>query len=80
MAEGDEKVVELGRHDPTVESVVTRLHRHMDRIKSITAVVQWDNGSYDVFFDTRDVSLLCYDRLILDKMLHGQVHDKGGDR
>ena len=71
-----EKIIELGRHDPSVKSVTTRLHRHMDRIKHITAIVEWDDGSSDVFCDTKDISLLCFDKEILARFIHGMIKDK----
>lgn len=41
-------IEELGRHDPTVASVVSRLARHVDEIKDITVIITWDDGSCDV--------------------------------
>lgn len=70
-----EKIVELGRHLPSVESVVTRLHQHVERIKHITAVVEWDDGSSDVCYNTKDISLLCYDKEILTKCIHDKIRN-----
>ena len=73
------EVIELGQHEPTAESVVTRLHRHMDRIRSITAIVQWDDGSYDVCCDAKPIEQLCFDRLVLDKSLMEHVGPRDDD-
>ena len=68
-----EKIVELGRHDPTVESVITRLYQNMSRIKGITAVVEWDDGSSDVCCDTKNITHLCFDKEILAMFIHGLI-------
>lgn len=52
-------VVELGAHDPSVESVISRLGRFQDEIKHITVVVEWKDDSADVFHDTKEVNNLC---------------------
>ena len=75
-----DKILELGRHDPSVESVTTRLYQNMDKIKSITAIVEWFDGSYDVCCDTKDIAFLCFDREILSKFIQGFVEDKLNDR
>lgn len=62
----DENVVELGKHEATVASVITRLHRSMEKIKSITCVVEWDNENVDVVHDSRSVSSLIFDAKLLD--------------
>lgn len=70
-----DKVIELGRHDPSVESVTTRLYQHMGRIKHITAIVEWDDGSSDVCCDTKDMAFLCFDKEILSRFIHGLIRD-----
>tara|TARA_R110000744_G_scaffold46911_5_gene103549 strand:+ start:19072 stop:19362 length:291 start_codon:yes stop_codon:yes gene_type:complete len=64
--DGDENVVELGRHEATVGSVITRLHRDLDKIKSITAIIEWDNDIIDLVHDSRPVSSLIFDAKLLD--------------
>lgn len=59
------KVIELGRHKPSVPSVIDRLDRHQDKIKNITAIIEWDDGSSDVVHNTKEVQDLCYEKEIL---------------
>ena len=61
------KIVELNRHEPNVDSVCERLSRHRNRIKSIIAVIEWDNGSYDVTHDTKSVESICFEAALLQK-------------
>ena len=72
-------VVELGAHEPSVESVVSRLDRFQDKIKHITVIVEWENGSSDVFYDTKDVSQLCFESVILNKVINNNIFDKEND-
>lgn len=74
-----DKVVELGRHDPTVESVITRLYQHMGRINHITAIIEWDNGASDVFYDTKELELLCLDSAILTKLIQSEIINRGDE-
>lgn len=78
----EEKIVELGRHDPDVASVMSRLDRyHVEgRIKALTAIVQWDDGSYDVVCDTKNIGNLAYEGLVLQRFLIDLVGIKGGGR
>lgn len=69
-ADTEEKIIELGRHKPTVESVIERLQRHVGSIKHITAIVEWDNGFSAVFYDSKDVALLCYDKEVLSRTIY----------
>jgi len=73
------KVTELGAHDPSVESVISRLNRHEGRIKTITVVVGWDDDSADVFHCTRPVQDLCYDSVLLNKYVQGFVGEQDED-
>lgn len=75
----EEKIIELGRHDPTVESVVERLQRHLKRIKHITAVVEWDDGSSDVVCDTKDIAFICFDKEILAKFIQQEIGIRGDE-
>lgn len=63
----DDDIVELGAHEPSVESVISRLDRFQDKIKNITVIIEWKDDSGDVFHDTKDVSNLCYENKILSK-------------
>ncbi len=74
-----DKVAELNRHNPSVESVVSRLDRYEKKIKHITAVVEWEDGSSDVVHDTKDVSILCYELKILDSHIDGFISDSSED-
>lgn len=73
----EEKIVELGAHDPSVESVIARLSRHADRIKHITAIVEWDDGSSDIFCDTKDLAIICYEKEVLGSFIQGEIRNKG---
>lgn len=66
-------VVELDNHDPSVESVITRLHRHKDKIKSITAIVTWDNDGVDVCHDTKCVTVLSYESMVLQDCVNKKL-------
>jgi len=68
-------VVELGRQAPTVESVVSRLDRHVDRIKSITAVVTWDDGTTSVCHETKKTNRIAYEILALQRYAFGLFED-----
>jgi len=65
----NDNVTELGKGDSTVESVITRLHRHMDKIKSITAVVTWEDKSSGVYHDTKKTARMSYEALVLQNYL-----------
>lgn len=69
----EENVVELSQHDVTVESVITRLHRHRDRIKSITAIIKWDDGTADVVRSPHTAPEMAYDLLLLQKSALGML-------
>lgn len=75
----DKKVHELGAHNPSVASVISRLDRHQGKIKHIAAVIEWEDGSCDVVHDEREVKDLCYDAILMDKYIGGLVYDKSSD-
>lgn len=70
-----DKVIELGRHLPSVESVVSRLYQHVARIKHITAIVEWDDGSSDVAYDTKDVANMCFEKEVLALKITSLIGD-----
>lgn len=41
----DSKLVELGAHDPTVQSVISRLNRNIDDIEHITVLISWKSDN-----------------------------------
>ena len=69
-----ERITELNRHDPSVESVISRLDRHQGKITHITAIIEWDDGSSDVVYDSKDMQLLCYESVILNKYVGDLVY------
>lgn len=60
-----DKVVELGRHKPTTDSVIERIDRHRSKIKGITAVLTYEDGSCDLTYNTKPLTELAYDALLL---------------
>lgn len=75
----DKKVIELNRHDPTVDSVIERLDRYRKKIKHITVVLQWDEGSSDIFHDTVTIPDLSFDSLLLTKYVQGLMDGDESD-
>jgi hypothetical protein len=67
------EVTELNRHDPDVPSVVSRLSRHVGRIKHITAIVEWDDGSCDIYGDTKSLGSISWHHTLLTKKLLEEV-------
>jgi len=65
----NDNITELGNHDPTVESVITRLYNNMDKIKSITAVVKWEDESSGVYYDTKCTSQMAFESVVLQKYI-----------
>ena len=56
-----DKIIELGAHAPSVESVLGRLVRNMDSIKNILLFVEYkDTGGCQVAFSTMSSADLCY--------------------
>ena len=66
----EKNVVELNNHEITVESVITRLERHKDKIKSITAIVHWDNETMKVFCDKKGASEFAYELAVLSNLVN----------
>lgn len=62
-----DKIVELNKQDPTVGSVISRLHRHENKIQSITAVVTWKDGTTQVCHDTKKTNRIAYELLVLQR-------------
>ena len=62
-------ITELDAQDPTVESVVERLHRDVGKIKSITAIVTWEDESSSVWHNTVETNRMAYDNLVLQNYL-----------
>ena len=71
----EDNIQELGNHIPTVESIITRLHRHMGRIKSITAVIQWDDGARQITDNDKPISELCFDATVLNHEISKRLSD-----
>ena len=53
----------LGLETPVTEAV---LANEDDKIKSITAIIEWDNDIIDLVHDSRPVSSLIFDAKLLD--------------
>lgn len=70
------KVFELGAHNPSVAVVITRLDRYQGKIKHITAVIEWDDGSSDVVHNEKDIRELCYDSALLAAYVSDSVYNK----
>jgi len=60
----DDNIEELGAHEPSVESVISRLFRHQGKIKNITAIVTWEDDSADVYCDTKPLADMSYEALL----------------
>lgn len=71
----DKKVFELGAHNPSVASVISRLDRHQGKIKHITVVIEWEDGSSDVVHDERDLPDMCYDAILINRYVGSLVYD-----
>lgn len=72
----EKDVIELGVHEPSVESVISRLSRFQDKIKHITVIVEWEDESGDVFHDTKDMKNLCYDTVIFNEYVKRLIFDE----
>ena len=66
-------IVELNRHESDVPSVVSRLSRHVDRIRHITAIVEWDDGSADIYGDTKSAGDIAWHHALLSKKLYDEL-------
>lgn len=71
----DDKIVELGRHEPSVDGIIERLGRHRERISQITVIIEWDDGSSDIHHESREVSGLAYDSVLLNKYVQSLIAD-----
>lgn len=65
----DDNIIELGTDYSTVETVITRLHRNMDKIKSVTAIIEWRDGSSAVYHEKKLTRDMTYDALVLQNYL-----------
>lgn len=59
------KIVHLNRHDPTVESVITRLYQDIDQIKAITCVIDWEDEVSSWCGDQKTLRDMSYHATIL---------------
>ncbi len=59
-------IIELGRHSPTPQSLATRLERYKDRIKHVSAIVTWDDGSVELYCDEKSVGVMCHELKVFD--------------
>lgn len=68
-------IAELGRHKPSVESVISRLGRYQNKIKHISVVIEWNSGESNVYGDDKSVKDWVYDaslfRVHVDQMTDG---------
>lgn len=74
----DDNVIELGRHKPSVDSVIHRLERNHDEIKSITAIIEWNDGTSSVAYNTKSMEALTYELFAFQKHLLSLDRDKDG--
>lgn len=70
-----DKIAELNQHLPSVDSVIERLDRHRGKIKSITAVILWDDDSMDICHDTKRLESMAYEHLLLGRYLQSLIDD-----
>ena len=75
----EDDIVELNAHEPSVESVVSRLNRFKDKIEHITAVVVWKDESADVFHDSKDIEKVCYESILLNKYAENLIFNTEED-
>jgi len=69
----NDKIVELGRHAPTPQSICSRLSRHKDEIKSISAIVTWHNDDVGVFFEDKTHKDLAYELKVFEMKVSSQL-------
>lgn len=55
-----ENIIELHRHIPDVETIVSRLNWHKDKIKNIVTIVEWDDGQISQSWNAMSVMHLLY--------------------
>ena len=62
------ELIELNNHaTTTVESIVARLSRYVDKIDSITCIVRWDNETFDVTHNGKNIESLSHEMVLLQK-------------
>jgi hypothetical protein len=66
-------IVELGNHESTVASVISRLVRHEDRISHITVILDWDDGSTDIYGDDKSNADICWHSMLLSKKTQNTI-------
>ena len=69
------KIIDLNRHSPTVESVISRLDRHQQRIAHISGVVEYDDGTMQVFYDTKSPRDFSYEVSVMQHYLAQWISD-----
>ena len=62
----EDKVVELNRHEPTVDSVISRLDRHKEKIKHINVIIEWEDGRCGIYGDSITLETLNYYKTLFD--------------
>ena len=60
-----DKIAEIGNSVPTVESVIARLSRETPGIKSITAIIEWDDNSNCIVHEEKSLQRMALELLIL---------------
>lgn len=74
-----DNVVELGAHTPSVESILTRLQIHQDRIKNIVVFVEYDeeDGGSSIGHNTMPDEDLAYAlgaiNYVITKTIYGKL-------
>ena len=75
----DDKVIELGRHEPSVESIVSRLDRHQHHMSSITAIITWNNGVVSTCTCSKSLADRAFEVKVLDMVLDDAIRDDTED-
>jgi len=70
-----DNLIELNRHDSTVGSVISRLHRHQGRIKSITAIIEWDNETIDISCNAKKTRDFTYELAVFGNYVDCMIED-----
>ena len=73
-----DKIIELGRHEPSVDSVIERLDRYRGRINNITAIITWDDGSTEVVHDTKTLRDVGFESLFLNNYFNSALDGEEG--
>lgn len=63
----ERKLIQLPGTAPSVEVVLHRTLNKLDRIKSVTIVIQWDDDTLDADWSTMKTSELAMAALVLNK-------------